>query len=163
MSLVVSDTSPIRALAHLARLDVLPALFDEVFIPPAVVNELATPVRKFKPLHLNAMPQLKVQAPGDPARVAAFRKRLDQGESEALALALELSARAVLIDETAGRAVAAAEGLVPIGTIGVLSLAKRQKLLSEIRPLLDRLIQEINFFVGSALYERALRDAGETP
>lgn len=36
MSIVVSDTSPIRALSHLGRLDLLAYLFQEVVVPPAV-------------------------------------------------------------------------------------------------------------------------------
>jgi len=43
LAVVVSDTSPIIALAHLRRLDLLRQLFGEVLIPPAVVAELRKP------------------------------------------------------------------------------------------------------------------------
>src|SRR5689334_650360 len=43
MPVVVSDTSPVRALAHLNLLTVLPALFGRVLIPPIVQRELAYP------------------------------------------------------------------------------------------------------------------------
>jgi predicted nucleic acid-binding protein len=43
MPVVVSDTSPVRALAHLRLLNILPGLFGRVLIPPAVVTELASP------------------------------------------------------------------------------------------------------------------------
>lgn len=43
MVVVVSDTSPIRALAHLDLLHILPPLFDDILIPPAVESELANP------------------------------------------------------------------------------------------------------------------------
>jgi len=42
MLVVVSDTSPIRALAHLGLLDLLQRLFDRIAIPPAVASELLT-------------------------------------------------------------------------------------------------------------------------
>jgi predicted nucleic acid-binding protein len=38
--LVVSDTSPVTALLQIGKADLLPALFDRVLIPPAVLNEL---------------------------------------------------------------------------------------------------------------------------
>jgi predicted nucleic acid-binding protein len=41
MPLVVSDTSPIRALSHLQRLDLLSRLFDVILIPPAVSRAIA--------------------------------------------------------------------------------------------------------------------------
>jgi len=39
----VSGTSPIRALSHLGRLEILAALFQEVVVPAAVVAELEQP------------------------------------------------------------------------------------------------------------------------
>ena len=41
--IVVSDTSPVRALAHLGLLDLLGSLFSQVLVPPAVQAELKVP------------------------------------------------------------------------------------------------------------------------
>jgi predicted nucleic acid-binding protein len=160
---VVSDTSPIRCLAHIGRLDLLPALFGDVIIPPAVVRELARPKTAFTPVDVGAIPGLRIQSPSNRRRVDEFLKELEEGESEALALALEVNAIIVLMDESAGRAIAVREGLVPIGVIGVLSRAKQRNLLPAIKPLLDQLISELKFFVSDQLRDRALRDAGENP
>jgi predicted nucleic acid-binding protein len=43
MTLVVSDTSPVRALAHVGQLEFLKTLYGEVWVPPSVVAELASP------------------------------------------------------------------------------------------------------------------------
>ena len=43
MPVVVSDTSPLRALAHLGYMDWLETLFHRVLLPPTVVFELAHP------------------------------------------------------------------------------------------------------------------------
>ena len=48
MVVVVSDTSPIRALAHLELLHVLNGLFGAVHVPPAVAEELLHPPSGFK-------------------------------------------------------------------------------------------------------------------
>lgn len=37
--IVVSDTSPLTALLQIGKADLLPSLFGEVFIPPAVHDE----------------------------------------------------------------------------------------------------------------------------
>ena len=42
--IVISDTSPIRALAHLDQLQLLYRIFQEVLIPPAVADELERPM-----------------------------------------------------------------------------------------------------------------------
>jgi predicted nucleic acid-binding protein len=161
VAVVVSDTSPVRAFAHLGRLDILPALFGEVLIPPAVVAELAHPIARFKAVDVAGLAALKVQTPRDQSQVDTFLRELDRGESEALALALEVGARSVLMDESAGRAVAVRIGLRPIGVIGILRLAKQDRLVPQVRPSLDRLINEISFFVAADLRERVLRDEGE--
>ena len=83
------------------------------------------------------------------------------GESEAISLALEVDARLVILDERAGRRLAQSLGLPIIGTLGVLLMGKRRGILPAMKPYLDRLI-EFGFHISPALYERVLRDAGET-
>jgi predicted nucleic acid-binding protein len=41
--IVVGDTSPIGAPAHLSRLDLLTSLFDEILVPPAVILVVPRP------------------------------------------------------------------------------------------------------------------------
>ena len=52
--IVVSDTSPVRALAHLDQLDLLRRLFEQVLIPPAVADELERPKSKLAPVPLES-------------------------------------------------------------------------------------------------------------
>src|SRR5207244_3804846 len=77
--------------------------------------------------------------PTDAARVAELRTRLDPGEAEAIVLALELKADALLIDERRGRQVAAQLGLRPIGVLGVLAAAKSRNLIPAVAPLVEQL------------------------
>src|SRR4051812_27170619 len=160
MSIVVSDTSPTRALHHIAQLDLLHRLFGDV-VPPAVVSELLRPRGHFAPVDVTKYPFLSVRTPTDPSVAARFRNTLDAGEAEAIALAIELSASALLIDETAGRAAAAAAGIPYIGVLGVFSRAKRAGYIAQVRPLVDRLRGELKFRMNDSLYERYVRSIGE--
>ena len=69
MTVVVSDTSPIRALDHLGCLDWLRMLFGTVYLPPAVASELRKPPTAFQALDLTAYPFIQVIAPQNDARV----------------------------------------------------------------------------------------------
>ena len=151
MVIVVSDTSPIRALAHLDLLDVLDQIFSGVLIPPAVEQELRHPPRQYARIDVAGYSFIHVQAPQDASQVQQLRQTLDPGESEALALALEVQAQAILIDEMAGRNRGTQLGLVVIGTLGILLRAKRNAIISQIAPLLDRLQSELGFYISAEL------------
>ena len=106
MAVVVSDTSPIRALAFLKRLDLLAELFGTVLIPPAVAEELERPPPDLVVVRPALLPFVTIRAPTDVDRVRALLVELDRGEAEALCLAIEERISTVLIDEAAGRAAA---------------------------------------------------------
>ena len=120
----MSDTSPIRALAHLSLLRVLKELFGQIIVPPAVDAELRVPAAGFMPVDVRMLDFVSLQAPRDTKRVQTLLKTLDPGESEALVLALELGSVAILIDERAGREMAKQLGLMPIGVLGTLVRAE---------------------------------------
>ena len=70
--IVVSDTSPIRALAFLKQLAILDKLFGTVVIPPAVANELRNPARlapEESPPDLSRFSFIEVRTPVGQARV----------------------------------------------------------------------------------------------
>lgn len=161
MIVVVSDTSPIRALAYIDHLSLLPQLFDRVLVPPAVKRELARVVDPQRAVDVKSQAFLELQQPKDTVEVDRLHQQLDIGESEALVLASEVQASAVLIDERAGRAVAAQLGLPTIGTLGILVRAKRQDLIEEVTSLLDRLVDDFQFFVSGDLRREILRQVGE--
>ena len=70
MSIVVSDTSPIRALAHLDLLGILPELFGEVLVPSAVASELQSDNLWISSIDVTQVAGLRiVDPPASPARV----------------------------------------------------------------------------------------------
>lgn len=153
---VIADTSPLHYLVLIGHVQLLPALYGSLLIPPAVWRELQHPstpilVREWiaqPPAWLNT---LAPQTASDP-RLAD----LDDGEREALALALEQAADLVLIDERDGREVAQACGLRIAGTLRVLTEAARQSLVE--LPDAFRRLQSTRFRVSSELLDTLLAE-----
>jgi len=151
---VVSKAGPLIALQQLGRLDLLRELFTTVLIPPAVARETTPTVAP--------QPWLVERDISPPLHADIEAATLGAGEAEALALALEVSARWVIVDERRARGLAQNLGLPVIGTLGILLAAKRQGLLREVRPLLADL-DLAGFHMSERLREQVLRETGECP
>ena len=100
-----------------------------------------------------------VEHPLDGPFLRQLALQIDAGEAAAIALAVERGAL-LLIDELAGRKVAAAHRLRFVGTLGILVEAKRRGYLTELRPSIDALERE-SFWISATLRARVLREAGE--
>jgi uncharacterized protein len=98
---------------------------------------------------------------GDQVRVAVLLRDLDRGEAESIALALEIGADLVLMDEQDGRHMAQRLGLRVIGVVGMLLEAKAKGLIDQLRPQLDALCWTANFYLSDAIYQAVLRMASE--
>lgn len=156
MTLVVADCSPIRYLVVIDAIEVLPQLYDSVVIPEAVLAELT---------HPHAPAKVRTWASAMPSWInvrAALRVELadvlDAGEAEAIALAKELNAQFVLIDERAARRHAQNAGLLVAGTVSVLEQAADRGLI-RFREALQRLVST-NYRIDPQFLQQALeRDA----
>lgn len=160
--IVVSDTSVINNLAAIGELDLLRALYGTVAIPEAVYAELTEPdfpVAGSK--EVQSLDWIQARAVTDRTMIESLRGELDPGESESIALALELKAERVLIDERRGRQVAKRLNLRCTGILGVLIEAKAQGLIAEVKPSLDTLMSQAGFWIAKPLYNRVLRFAEE--
>src|SRR5438876_1236088 len=130
--IVVSDSSPLTALLTVGQADLLLRLFGEVVVPEAVRSELLKS-------HTALPVWLRVQAVRNQAQADLYAQSVDFGEAEAIALAQELRADHLLIDERKGRQLAARQGLPILGLLGVVLLAKRHNLVPSARSFLIRL------------------------
>lgn len=131
---------PARSIIWLliGHIDLLPQLFERIFIPSLVYDELrhpsATgPVREWADTLPAWQEVLPVAASGDPA----FQS-LDDGEKSALTLATTLGADLILIDDRKTAAVALQKGFEITGTLGLLTRSAQRGLL-DLAGALDRL------------------------
>ncbi|MEH1966412.1 DUF3368 domain-containing protein [Nostoc sp.] len=156
--IVVSDTSPINNLAAINHLHLLQQLYGTVLIPEAVYRELTDPNFPVAgATEVQTFIWIQTRPVKDRTLVEALSNELDIGEAEVIALALEMKADQVLIDERRGRMVAARLNLGYTGILGILVEAKSQRLISAVKPLLDALINQAGFWVAEPLYKRVLQ------
>ncbi len=160
----VSNTSPLSNLAAIGRLLLLKSQFSEVWIPPAVVHELeAHP----DPVALAAIQGAIREAWIKPASAVASHLlnvlllHLDRGEAEAIALAADLKADVVLLDEQEGRQLAAEAGLFVTGVLGILLRAKESGHITALKPEIQSLRNKARFFIAPLLEAKLLAAAGE--
>lgn len=160
--IVISDTSPINNLAAINQLDLLRQLYGIMIIPEAVYHELTDPIFPVAgATEVQIASWISIRQVNNRALVIALQNELDIGEAEALALALELGAEQVLMDERRGRMIAARLNLRYTGILGILLEAKSQGLIPLVKPLLDALIERAGFWMSHSLYNRTLELAGE--
>ena len=150
---VVSNSSPLIALAQIGRLDLRHQLHPLVLIPPVVAREV-------EPTVLVLPGWLAVQPLAHPRQPHTVSSSIGPGEHEVISLGLELRAERLILDEQPARRLATSLGLRVIGTVGLLLAAKDRGFLNAIRPELDRLLA-VRFFMDQELYDRAVRQAGE--
>lgn len=162
--LVVSDTSTLSNLAIIGRLDLLREQFGEVRMPLAVEQELralrdpsarAVLTRAVHDGWLITLP-LPASAP-----FPAALRGLDPGETEALRLALAISADRVLMDEQEGRQRATTLGIRTIGVLGILLAAKQAGALPSLKDEILKLRRDAGFFIAKPLEAQLLAAAGE--
>ncbi|MBL8294120.1 MAG: DUF3368 domain-containing protein [Bryobacterales bacterium] len=161
MIVVITDTSPIRYLVRIGEVDLLKKLYGQVIVPGVVLAELQAedglPIVRAGAGNLPTW--VRVQSPAK--QLAVTLSNLHRGESQAIALAEELQAALLLIDDRAGMQVALERGLTITGTLGVLVEAA-QAGLTQIEEVLQKL-QATNFRATPGLYERALEMARLQP
>ena len=105
--IVVGNTSPITNLAAIGQFDLLHSLYGEVSIPDAVWTELNAHGRQWPgSAEVANASWVERRAVGNQELVVAFERDLDRGEAEAIALAVEMSADLILLDEHEGRRIA---------------------------------------------------------
>jgi predicted nucleic acid-binding protein len=160
--LVASNTSPISNLAIIGRLNLLRSQFGGIWIPPAVQSELdqlahAVARQEIQQALRDGWIKPKALQADKVARLLA--STLDPGEAEAIALALELSADLILLDERDGRSAAERAGLRVTGVLGVLLRAKNNGPIQLIKPEVEALRSRARFFLSARLEE--LEIAGE--
>ncbi|MCK9589713.1 MAG: DUF3368 domain-containing protein [Terrimicrobiaceae bacterium] len=150
--IVVSDASPLIALARVNRVDLLRSVFGRLIIPEAVWNEVAlSGADKAGSGEFAKADWIQIRPVTDHALVNLLRHDLGAGEAEAIVLAKELNADFVLMDEQFGRSIARNLGLKVVGIVGVLIEARERGLISDAAELADELQNRAGFWISQEL------------
>ena len=161
---VISDASPLIGLAIVDGLGWLPQLFGEVWTPPSVQREVLPSV--------GARGEIEIAAAIKRKSIRVWKKvirppirplpDLDEGETDCIHIALSLGDgdALILMDERAGRAVAADRSIRVAGTAAVIGLAKKRGLIDSAKSSFERL-HATDFRISAAVIQAVLRDVGE--
>jgi len=133
--ILIADSSALIALAVIDKLDILEILFNEVYVPRAVYNEISYHTKeeseKLALFCKNRVVDIKSEV--------NLNITLGKGESEAIILYKEKCADFLLCDDKKAKKFAISCGVNVIGSLGVLLKAKEKKLIQKIHPLIEKL------------------------
>jgi len=158
--LVVADTSPINYLLETGYIELLPILYGQVILPTAVHSELSSKgSSEIVRVWAGAPPAwISIQSPAQSHQLPGG---LHRGEMDAIALAEQLQAALILMDDAAGVRYALQRGLTITGTLGVLVEAAQNGRV-QIDDALSRL-KTTEFRATPGVYERARQLAMTIP
>ena len=122
--MIVSDSTTLIILFDMERIELLENLFEVVYIPPIVFDEINVKYPVLLP------PFMRVKQVKDMELFDTLKILLDLGESEAIALAKEMDL-SIIIDEKRGRKIAKGMGLKVIGLLGVVYLNVKKGFLTK--------------------------------
>ena len=140
---VISDASPVFSLAIIGKFHILDALFDEIYIPKAVWEELT------RDKTTEYYPKIIEYFGNKVKEISGFNELtfvMDYGESESVILYKELNANYLLIDDKKARDIAENFGIQCIGIIGILSIAKDKRIVDELRPLFEMFLKNKRYY-----------------
>ena len=156
--IVISNATPIISLCSVGCEYVLEELFHRLIIPQAVDIELRVldkPGSRFGDLKW-----VEVAPVRNKEIILFLRKDIDTGEAETIALAKQMNADVVIIDENAGYQIAKHLGLPVVRTLSVLKAAKDKKIITEIRPIVEQMVKRGRWYSKNIL-NKFLDDMGE--
>ncbi|MDE0217836.1 MAG: DUF3368 domain-containing protein [Spirochaetaceae bacterium] len=161
---VVADASPLTFLGKIRQLAVIRrVLGDDVVVPQQIREEvLAPPLDRAESVELHRfLAAARVERVDSPRDFVAGMSRADNA---AMTLAVRLKADLLLTDDRTVRRLATVEGVRALGTLGVLLLALRRRLVdrAEVRRLIDDLVGSHGFRIGVELYAAVIREIETT-
>jgi len=159
MRKVIVNSTPLIILSKIGELEILKNLYCEIMIPRAVFEEVTrkNDLANEKILNSEWIKILEVQ---DKSDRKIYQAKLHDGEVEVIMLAKEISADLLIIDDNAAKKTAKFLGFKVTGTIGILLKAKAEKIISEVRPILDKMLAE-KFYISDKIINLVLKTAGE--
>lgn len=115
--IIVNNPSPLTSRAAIKQLELLQRLYNRMVIPPGIYEELTLAGIIPGGQEMQAFTWIERRQVINKPRVKALQK-VDLGEAEALALAIELKAYGLAIDKPQDRKIASRMGVKYIGILG---------------------------------------------
>lgn len=165
MPLVISNSSTLIHLAAIGRLTLLKEFYGKVVIPTAVWREVVekgkgrTGAVEVEKAHQAGW--VEIASCEDEPVLRLLKRDLDEGEAEAIALAINRKANLILLDETEARSVAELYGLPKTGVIGILMRAREAGKVQSLRMELEKLRNQGGFWIDEEFYQQVLSVVGE--
>lgn len=156
---VISDTTAITNLYQVKLLLIMKELYGQVIVPQGVYEELSKLSSQKRVIDQSEW--ISIQKVENESFLKELLKELDQGEAEAITLAIETKSDLLVIDEQKGRSVARRYGLRIIGVLGILINAKKRGIISRVKPYMDELREKAGFHVSEKLYKEILKRVDE--
>jgi len=156
----VVNASPLILLCKAGYIRLLEGLCRSVSVPRAVLEEVTAYPEDEAGSSVRSFPWLTQVDVVVPDSIKAWD--LGAGESEVIAYAFRCDGVRPLLDDAEGKACALAHGLRPLGTAGLLVLAKRSGLIPSVKPALG-IIREKGLWISDSVVETVVRIAGEGP
>ena len=158
---VICNATPLIAFARINRLDLLRKVAGNLIIPEAVACEIADyDDRRTGAIALSQETWISIATVQTEQQVRLLLATLDRGESEVIALALELRPKLILMDELTGRKVAESLDLKVCGSVGLLIKAKQIGEIAAVKPLLDEMKKQ-GIYYGGRFIDAVLRTVNE--
>lgn len=162
---VVADAGPLIGLARARRLELLQRLYDSIWIPPAVRDELQVSSKRpgasrLESALVSGWLEIHDLSKSAHTSLTQLAPLVDAGEAEAIVLAEHIECRFLLIDDWRGRSLAKRRGVPVVGVAGILLTAKHQGLIDAVLPIMDELAQE-GYRLSSRLVHEIARLADE--
>lgn len=148
--IIISDASPLIALADIGKLEILQHLYSNITITDIVRNEIRVDLPDW----------ISVSSNYDPQQMQVLELELDAGEASAIALGLKSPNSTLILDESKGRKAAKRLGLKVTGTVGIIIKAKRQGVIQSGKEILIAL-EEHGFWLSQKLKSEILERLNE--
>lgn len=161
---VVSNTSPLLNLAIINHLFLIKKQFGKIIIPNGVLTELRindTLPGSEQLREAIASDWITIYQVENQALIQLLRRELDQGEAEAIALAIQLNADYLLLDERDGRRIARTFELNITGVLGIILKGWREGEVLSVMELIKQLRTQANFHIAPNLEKQILVETGE--
>jgi predicted nucleic acid-binding protein len=148
--IVITDASCFITLDKIDSMHLLHSLYKQVITTPEIAAEYGKRLPDW----------VDVKAVLNRNLLYNYAETVDIGEASAMALASEIYADLLIIDDAGGRRFAKKLKLNITGTIGVILSAKLNGIIPSVKPFIIK-IQQTNFRISEWLTTQIINEAGE--